>query len=76
MKITKVETITSKEFNQVCWVRIYTDNGKIGLGETWYLPESVAMVIHELFAPQLIDLDPMNKAVSYTHLTLPTNREV
>ena len=53
MKITKVETITSKEFNQVCWVRIYTDNGKIGLGETWYLPQSVAMVIHELFAQLL-----------------------
>ena len=68
MKITKVETITSKEFNQVCWVRIYTDNGKIGLGETWYLPQSVAMVIHELFAPQLIDLDPMNKDDIWTKL--------
>ena len=68
MKITKVETITSKEFNQVCWVRIYTDNGKIGLGETWYLPQSVAMVIHELFAPQLIGLNPINKDEIWTKL--------
>ena len=46
MKITKVETIYVDEFWQMCWVRIHTDSGKIGLGETWYLPKSVSAEIH------------------------------
>ena len=34
MKITKVETIWVDEFWQMCWVRVHTDSGEIGLGET------------------------------------------
>ena len=61
MKITKIETITSSEFTEVCWIRIHCDDGRVGLGETWYLPKSVSSVIHELFAPQIIALEPINK---------------
>ena len=61
MKITKIETITSNEFTEVCWIRIHCDDGRVGLGETWYLPKTVSSVIHELFAPQIIGLEPINK---------------
>jgi len=61
MKITKVETVYVDEFWQMCWVRIHTDSGKIGLGETWYLPKSVSAVIHEIYAPSIIGKNPMNR---------------
>ena len=61
MKITKVETIYVDEFWQMSWVRIHTDSGKIGLGETWYLPKSVSAVIHEIYAPSIIGKDPMDR---------------
>ena len=61
MLITKVETIHVDEFWQMCWVRVHTDSGEIGLGETWYLPRSVAAVVHEIFGPTLIGRDPMDR---------------
>lgn len=61
MKITKIETIHVDEFWHVMWVRVHTDNGLIGLGETWYLPRAVSAVIHEIFAPSIIGQDPMNR---------------
>ena len=61
MKITKVETIRVKEFFHVLWVQIHTDNGLVGLGETWYLPRAVASVIHEAFAPMLVGRDPRDR---------------
>jgi galactonate dehydratase len=40
------------------WVRIHTDDGLIGLGETYYLPRAVSSVIHDVYAPLLIGRDP------------------
>jgi L-alanine-DL-glutamate epimerase-like enolase superfamily enzyme len=42
------------------WVRVYTDDGLIGLGETYYLPRAVAAVIHGVCAPLLIGRDLLN----------------
>ncbi|MDA0676565.1 MAG: mandelate racemase/muconate lactonizing enzyme family protein, partial [Chloroflexi bacterium] len=61
MKITKIETIHVDEFWHVMWVRVHTDTGHIGLGETWYLPRAVSSVIHEIYAPSIIGQDPMNR---------------
>lgn len=61
MKITRVETVRVDEFWHVLWVRLHTDNGLVGLGETWYLPQAVSAVIHELYAPLLIGRDPMDR---------------
>jgi L-alanine-DL-glutamate epimerase-like enolase superfamily enzyme len=36
------------------WVRVHTDCGLVGLGETYYAPRAVAAVIHDVFAPLLI----------------------
>ncbi|MCI0439477.1 MAG: mandelate racemase/muconate lactonizing enzyme family protein [Chloroflexi bacterium] len=64
MKITKVETIRvedrSREYSRALWVQIYTDEGHVGLGETWYGPMAVEGAVHELFAPMLIGRNPLD----------------
>ncbi len=76
MRISKIETIwfqgvpesewlkTNPRARQALpnnlWVRIYTDDGLIGLGETYYTPRAVAAVIHDVLAPLLIGRDPLN----------------
>lgn len=70
MKITKIETIffdrvpdlqwsaahgTARQaLPNNLWVRLHTDNGFIGLGETYYLPRALAAIIHDIYAPLLI----------------------
>ena len=74
MKITRVETIWFEALPQAewaktnatarqalpnnLWVRIHTDTGLSGLGESYYLPRAVAAIIHDVFAPLLIGRDP------------------
>jgi L-alanine-DL-glutamate epimerase-like enolase superfamily enzyme len=60
MKITRVETIRVAEMPRVVWVQLYTDEGQVGLGETWYGARTVEAAVHELFAPMLIGRDPLN----------------
>ena len=35
MKITAVETVRLTEFANIIWVRLHTDEGPVGLGETF-----------------------------------------
>jgi len=74
MKITRIETLWFRSLTQAewanvngtarqalpnnLWVRIHTDTGLIGIGETYYLPRAVASVIHDVLAPLLIGRDP------------------
>ncbi len=58
MKITKIETIWIDEQPHNMWVRIHTDDGLIGLGETFYVPRAVSAVIHDVFADLLLNNDP------------------
>jgi galactonate dehydratase len=76
MKITKIETIYFESLPEAewrktnptarqalpnnLWVRIYTDNGLVGLGETYYLPRAVAAVVHGAYAPLLIGRDALD----------------
>ena len=55
MKITAVETIRLGEFPNLLWVHIHTDEGLIGLGETFFGPCAVEAQIHETVAPLLLD---------------------
>ncbi len=61
MKITKIETVRVGEFFHVLWVRVHTDAGHVGLGETWYLPRAVSAVIHDVYAPHLVGRDPLER---------------
>lgn len=59
MKITQVETIRLGEFPNILWVRIYTDEGLAGLGETFMGAAAVEAYIHEWAAPNLMGKDPL-----------------
>ena len=60
MKITRIETIwTDAQFNTL-WVRLHTDEGLIGLGETYYAPRAVSALIHDVFANLLIGRSPFD----------------
>ena len=54
MKIVAVETMRLAEFANLCWVRLYTDEGVVGLGETFMGAGAVEAYIHETAAPKLI----------------------
>lgn len=76
MKITKIETIwfdrlpaklwyatnplSTQALPDNLWVRIHTDEGLTGLGETYYLPRAVSAIIHDIFAPLLIGRNPLD----------------
>lgn len=59
MKITKVETVQVGELPNCLWVRIHTDAGLVGLGETFYAVDPVAAYVHETAAPYLLGKDPL-----------------
>lgn len=61
MKIIGVETIRLEKFGNLVWVRLHTDDGLIGLGETFRNPDAVCAYIHETCAPRLIGADPMER---------------
>lgn len=76
MKITQIETLwfeaipqeewrrSSPQSRQALpnnlWVRIHTDEGLVGLGETYYLPRAVSAIIHDLFATLLIGREALD----------------
>ena len=54
MKITVLETIRSGSRPSVIWVRLHTDQGLVGLGETWFGAGAVEADLHERIAPLLL----------------------
>jgi L-alanine-DL-glutamate epimerase-like enolase superfamily enzyme len=59
MKISEVETILLDEFPNIVFVRLHTDEGIIGLGETFFTAEAVAAWIHSMAGPYLLAKDPL-----------------
>ena len=59
MKITAVETIGLEEFPNILWVHIHTDEGIVGLGETFYAVAPVAEHIHQTCATYLLGKNPL-----------------
>ena len=58
MKVTAVETLQLAEFPFLFWLRVHTDAGIIGTGETFWAPGPVASYIHDNVAPYLLGKDP------------------
>src|SRR5450432_308323 len=65
MRITAIETIHLRRGITVhagpiqwLWVRIHTDSGLVGLGETYPHPEAEKAVVHRSLAPVLLGRDP------------------
>ena len=59
MNITAVETIQADAFANLVWVRIQTDEGLVGIGETIRNPEATVAYVHETCAPYLLGKDPL-----------------
>ncbi len=72
MKITLIETLRTAEFANVLWVRVHTDAGLIGLGETFYGAGAVEAHIHDTLAGRLLGRDPLRiEAIHRDMLNLP-----
>lgn len=59
MKITQLETLRVAEFPKIVWLRVHTDEGLIGLGETSYAASSVEDYLHRHVAPKVLGRDPL-----------------
>ena len=59
MKITAIDTIQLAEFPNLLWLHLHTDEGLMGLGETFFGPDAVAAYIHETAAHRLLGQDPL-----------------
>lgn len=58
MKITAIETIHVGAYPNITFVELHTDEGLIGLGETFRGPQAVAAHVHESIAPYLLGKHP------------------
>ena len=67
MKITALETIQLPHLNNIPWLHVHTDEGLIGLGETFRGADAVATYLHKDVAPLLIGRNPLEiDAISKT----------
>ncbi len=57
MKITAIETIRLEARPNLIWVRLHTDQGLIGLGETWFGVGAVEADLHDRIAPLVLGED-------------------
>jgi galactonate dehydratase len=62
MRITRVETLQTPTYPNLVWVQLHTDAGLVGLGETFFGPDSAAAYIHQMAAPYLLGKDPREVA--------------
>ena len=59
MKITGLETIRIEERPNLLWLQVHTDEGLVGLGETFIGAATVEAHVHEYIAPRVIGRDPL-----------------
>ena len=59
MKITRIETIHLQEHTTLMFVRVHTDEGLIGHGETKYAIDALHGFIHQYVAPLLLGQNPL-----------------
>ena len=59
MKVTGIETLRLGEFPNLLYVRVHTDEGVVGLGETFFGAEAVEAYLHESVAPYLLGQNPL-----------------
>jgi L-alanine-DL-glutamate epimerase-like enolase superfamily enzyme len=59
MKITGLETVRIAERPNLIWVRVETDEGITGLGETFFGAGAVEAHLHDHIAPRVMGQDPL-----------------
>lgn len=68
MKIVAVETIRMREFQNLLWTRVHTDQGMTGLGESYFGADAVEAHIHAVVAPYLLGKDPLRINEHYGYM--------
>jgi len=72
MQITAIETLRTRQFANVLWVRVHTDTGLVGLGETFYGAGAVEAHIHDTLAVRLLGRNPLHiEALNRDLVNLP-----
>ena len=69
MKIIGVETLHAAAYGNLVWVRLHTNEGIVGLGETFRNPEATIAYVHETCAPHLIGKDPTQRELVMHRMT-------
>ena len=59
MKITAIETLRLDQLPNLLWLRVHSDAGLVGLGETFFNPGPVETHVHDHIAPRLLGQDPL-----------------
>lgn len=59
MKITALETIQLREFPNLVWLHVHTDEGLTGLGESFFGAGPTTAYLHDTAAPLLLGEDPL-----------------
>lgn len=59
MKITAIETIRIEERPNILWLQVHTDEGLVGLGETFWGAAAADAYVHEALAPLVLGEDPL-----------------
>jgi galactonate dehydratase len=59
VKTTQLDTIRLEEFPNLLFVLVRTDEGLVGLGETFFGAQAVEAYLHETVAPYLLGTDPL-----------------
>jgi len=62
MKIEAVETVQHASFPNLVHVRVFTDDGLVGTGETFYGTEAVVAHVRSVAAPLLLGQDPLRSS--------------
>jgi len=59
VRVTRVETLRLDEFPNLLFVQVGTDEGLVGLGETFFGARAVEAYVHETVAPYLLGKNPL-----------------
>lgn len=60
MKVAALETVYVDEHPNLLWIQVHTDEGPIGLGETYFGVGAVEAHVHEYIAPYLLGQNPLD----------------
>jgi L-alanine-DL-glutamate epimerase-like enolase superfamily enzyme len=68
MKIDKLETVWLKRQPKLVFLRVHTDEGIVGTGETYETPAALEAYVHHEMAAYLLGKDPLQIDRHWTHL--------
>jgi galactonate dehydratase len=60
LKVIQTDTLRLEEFPNILFIRVHTDEGLTGLGETFFGSRAVEAYVHETIAPYLLGKDPLH----------------